>query len=646
MRAILALSRPQRASRALLFWGLPLWLAACAGSPSGTLSRPEGLAPEVTVVVGVPPTGVAGDDAGKDIAPERATGFQSRSAVSVARFGVVAAHPLAAQAGAEILRQGGSAVDAAITVQMVLGLVEPQSSGIGGGAFLLHWDGRRVEAWDGRETAPAAADERLFLRPDGRPLPIAEAVESGLSVGVPGAVAMLEAVHRVHGVLPWSRLFQPAMDLAEHGFPVSPRLHALLSADRALQQVPNAATFYYRPDGQPWPVGHRLKNPALAAVLRQVAGQGAAALLNGPVAADVVARVQGHAARPGRLAMADLAAYRPRERAPVCTLWRERWRVCGMPPPSSGHLAVMQILGQLERLPSAVAPLASPWLTRDPATGADAPSPSWLHVYMEAARRAYADRALYVADPDHVAPPGGAWEHLLDPDYLRARSADIGPVASASVQAGSPRSPRPVAWGPMPDQPEHGTSHVSIVDAEGRAVSLTTTIEAGFGSRILSDGGTGLPGGFLLNNELTDFSFLPTDAQGRPVANRVEPGKRPRSSMSPTLVFDAKDGRLVMTLGSPGGGVIVHYVAKALVGALEEALDLQRAADMANFATVGGAVLLEAGRFPLSTAEALRQRGHTVQAIDLTSGLQALQRTPRGWVGASDPRREGAVAGD
>ena len=573
--------------------------------------------------------------------PEGASGLQAKPGWSAQRFMVAAANPLATEAGYRILKAGGTAVDAAVAVQMVLTLVEPQSSGIGGGAFLLHWDGRQLQALDGRETAPAEVDERLFLGPEGRPLPFAQAVVGGRSVGVPGTVRMLEEAHRRHGRLPWAGLFEPAVALAEQGFAVSPRMHALLKAETALRQYPPAAAYFYRADGEPHPVGHVLRNPALAAVLRQIAARGSAALHQGPVAEDLVRRVREHPTNPGRMSLADLAAYTVQVREPLCTPWRT-WRVCGFPPPSSGHLAVMQILGIVDHLGAAV-----PGALSGGRPGAD-----FLHRYTEAARLAYADRALYVADPAFVPAPGGRWEQMLDPAYLRERAAQVGERSMGVATAGVPpawqraaSAPRPL-FAAQPAQPEGGTSHISIVDADGRALAMTTTIEAVWGARILADGGTGLPGGYLLNNELTDFSFAPADAQGRPIANRVQPGKRPRSSMSPTLVFDAASGALRMSAGSPGGAAIIHFTAKTLLGTLAFGLDAQRAIDLPNFGSLNGPTLLERGRLDAATVDALRARGHAVQEVEMTSGLQAIERTPSGWFGGADPRREGIAMGD
>jgi gamma-glutamyltranspeptidase/glutathione hydrolase len=565
--------------------------------------------------------------------PEGSSGYNEKPGWSAQRFMVAAANPLATDAGYQILKAGGSALDAAIAVQMVLTLVEPQSSGIGGGAFLLHWDGKALAAWDGREAAPAAADEKLFLMPDGKPMPFREAVVGGRAVGVPGVVRMLEAAHREHGQLPWAALFQPAITLAEQGFRLSPRLHTQLKAEQALRNDAQARAYFYGADGDPLPVGAVVRNPALAEVLRGIAARGSDALLTGPVAADIVKRVRGHATNPGRLTEADLGRYTAKKRESICTLWRMTYRVCGFPPPSSGHIAVMQILGMLERS----APVAQPLADK-------VPSADLLHAYTEAARLAYADRAQYLADPDFVQPPAGRWTSLLDDAYLKQRAALIGARSMGSAKPGVPAGGAS-AWAPQATQPESGTSHISIIDSQGRALAMTTTIEDVFGARLMSDGGTGKPGGFLLNNELTDFSFAPTDAEGKPIANRVQPGKRPRSSMSPMLVFDARDGRLLMSLGSPGGAAIIHFTAKTLLGTLAWGLDAQRAIDLPNFGSFNGPTVLERGRFPAATLDTLRARGHTVNEIDMTSGLQAIQRTSTGWFGGADPRREGVAMG-
>jgi gamma-glutamyltranspeptidase / glutathione hydrolase len=567
------------------------------------------------------------------VQPEAASGWTAKTGLTSQRFMVAAANPLATQAGDDILRAGGSALDAAIAVQMVLTLVEPQSSGIGGGAFLMHSGATGVQAWDGRETAPAAATGTMFIGADGKPAGYLQAVFGGRAVATPGVVKMLQAAHKQHGVLPWARLFERAVQLAESGFAVSPRLHSLLADDPLLRRDAQAAAHFYRADGAPHAVGHLLRNPALAAILRRIASEGSDALYRGTLAQDMVNRVQGHSV-PGTLGLADLAGYAPVQRPAMCTDWLLIYRVCGFPPPSSGHLTIMQTLGMLEKKSSTTAALTN-----------GVPGPDWLHVYLEATRLAYADRAQFVADPAFVAAPGGDWARLLDDRYLASRAALIGDQRMPSVAAGQPLA-QALNHAPMPAQTETGTSHISVVDGQGRAVAMTTSIEAAFGARVMSDGGTGLPGGYLLNNQMTDFSLTPTDAEGRPIANRIEPGKRPRSSMSPTLVFDRRDGRLLMTVGSPGGPVIIPFTAKTLLGALPWGLTPQAAIDLPNFAHLGGPVLLEKGRFSAATVDALKARGHAVVEVDLPSGLQAIQRTPGGLRGGADPRREGIALGD
>jgi gamma-glutamyltranspeptidase/glutathione hydrolase len=575
--------------------------------------------------------------------PEGRAVTSTQALVTARRHIAATGHPLASDAAQAILREGGSAVDAAVAAQMVLTLVEPQSSGIGGGALLMLWDGQRVQAWDGRETAPADADETLLLGPDGKALPFLRAAVGGRAVGTPGAVRMLEQLHRQHGRLPWARLFEPAIRLADEGFAISPRLHAQLKADPALRQDAQARAHFYAADGEPHPVGHRLRNPALAAVLRQLARDGSAALHDGPAARDIVRRVREHPTNPGRLQLADLQRYTPVQREPLCGLMNRRWWVCGFPPPSSGQMAILQMLGLMERLP--------PLPPEQARLQGGLPTAEWLHRYTEAARLAYADRAQFLADPDHVPAPAGRWSSLLDDDYLRERAALIGPTSLKRANPGKPkdnrqRSSEAPRFAPQLDGVEHGTSHIAIVDARGQAVSMTTTIEAVFGARVMSDGGTGLPGGFLLNNQLTDFAATPRNDAGLPVANRPGPLKRPRSSMSPTLVFDGQRGPLVLNLGSPLGQAIPHLVAKTLVASLEWGLDPLAAIQLPNVATFNGPTLLETGRYTAALRDALIARGHEVQENELASGLQVLRRMGEGWVGASDPRREGSVKGD
>lgn len=566
--------------------------------------------------------------------PEAPSGYTEKPGWATREFAVAAANPLATDAGYQILKAGGSAIDAAIAVQMVLTLVEPQSSGIGGGAFLLHYNGKEVEAFDGRETAPAAVDEKLFLAADGKPLPFAEAVVGGRSVGVPGNLRMLEMAHKQYGKLPWAQLFQPAIVLAETGFKVSPRLNTLAKGDAHLKKDPVAAAYFYKADGEPRDVGSVLRNPELAAVLRRVAAEGSRAFYQGEVAQAIVDKVQRHPTNPGKLTAADLAGYQPKKRAALCHDYRSHgrdYRICGFPPPSSGAIAVGQILGILNNTPAAGMQLQNGLPTAD-----------WLHLYTEAARLAFADRGQYVADPDFVQAPAGNWMSLLAPAYLSSRAQLIGQQSMKVAQPGTPGGTAS-SYAPSLAQPEYGTSHISIVDKQGNALAMTTTIEDQFGSRQMVKG-------FLLNNQLTDFSFTPADAQGRPIANRVQPGKRPRSSMSPTLVFDKASGELVMSGGSPGGALIIHYTAKTLYGVLNWGLTPQMAINLPNFGSTNGPTLLEEKRFPPATVEALRARGHEVREMNMTSGLQAITRgQAHGQIllfGGADPRREGIVLGD
>ena len=533
------------------------------------------------------------------------------------RHMVAAANPLAAQAGLEILRAGGSALDAAIATQLVLNLVEPQSSGLGGGAFLLHYEAasREVSAYDGRETAPAAATPELFLTPEGEPMKFWDAVVGGRSVGVPGLARMLELAHREHGRLPWAALFRPAIELAERGFPVSPRLHGLIARDKHLKTFPDTAAYFHDATGAPPAVGSLLKNPAFAQTLRRIAEGGADAFYRGPIAAAVVAKVRGAARNPGAMSLDDLAAYRAKRRAPVCAPYRV-WRVCGMAPPTSGGVAVLQILGVLEHFDLAkLEPNSAPA----------------VHLIAEASRLAFADRGRFLADSDFVEVP---LERLLDRDYLKGRAALISPAASL----GQARPGLPAQNGAMPAQAEPpSTSHLVVVDGAGNAVSMTSSIESGFGSRLMA-------GGFLLNNELTDFSFRP-EAEGRPVANRVEPGKRPRSSMSPMLVLDA-EGRLVLAIGSPGGSRIIGYVARALVAALDWGLDPQAAVALPHAINRNGPTDLEEGTALAALKPALEALGHRVRIRAMTSGLHAIAVTADGLEGGADPRREGVAVGD
>jgi len=545
--------------------------------------------------------GVSG--AAAQLPSEARTARVEKAAVVARHFMVAAAHPLAVEAGYSVLKRGGSAVDAAIAVQMILGLVEPSASGVGGGAFMLHWSekDRTLQTYDGRETAPAASRPDRFLDSDNKPQNFLEAAVSGRSVGVPGVLRMLELVRKQHGKLPWAELLQYAIVAAEKGFPMSPRLHAQLERDPFLREDPQARSIFYGAAGRPKPVGARIVNSEYAATLRSLSLEGVEAFYRGPIAADIVRAVSSHA-RPGDMTEADLAGYRALERDALCGTYR-LWVVCSMAPPSSGGVALLQILGLLERKGFA---RAAPQ------------SEAAVHLFAEASRLAFADRAKYLGDADFVPVP---LSRLLDSNYLNQRSSLI---TDRALQIAPP--------GGL----ESGTSHIAIADSEGNVVSMTTTIESIFGSRIMVRG-------FLLNNELTDFDFLP----GNP--NSVSPGKRPRSSMAPAIVFGA-DGGVRLAAGSAGGSFIIGYVAKTLAAALDWNLDIQAAIAAPNFGNRNGPTEIEQGSAYEAMAGPLRERGHDVQLIEMTSGSQGIERTGSraagGWRGGADPRREGIAKGD
>lgn len=565
--------------------------------------------------------------------PEMASGLLTRPGWTYSKQAVAAANPLAAEVGQSILAAGGNALDAAIAAQLVLNLVEPQSSGIGGGAFLLSWKEGELIAWDGRETAPAATTHNLFLDEEGKPLPFMAGVTSGKSVGVPGLLKMLQAAHKTHGQLAWQDLFQPAILLAKEGFAISPRLHLLLDKDPELRNNPAARAYYYQPDGSALPVGHLLKNPAMAAIFTQIANEGADAFYHGAIAKSIVAAVN-QAKLPGKMERSDLANYLPLAREALCGNWQE-YQVCGFPPPSSGQLAIMQLLGILDQV-------------ENPATASEESfyTAEGLHQYLAASNLAFADRALYVADPEFVEAPANNWLSLINPAYLQERASKIGEGFQGLAQAGKPENFKS-SYALQPEQPEYGTSHLSVIDAQGNGIAMTSSIEQAFGSRIFVDGGTGLAGGFFLNNQLTDFAFKPEDEQGKPVANRVEAGKRPRSSMSPTLVFSNPANELVASLGSPGGAAIIHFTAKTLLGSLGWQLAPQEAIELPNIASFNStASLLETKGFSAAMKAGLEAKGYQLQERDLTSGIQMLLVTPQGILGGADPRREGWVAGE
>ena len=545
--------------------------------------------------------------------PEGASGFAPVRSAVAEHVMVVTAHPEATAAATAILRRGGTALDAAIAAQLVLGVVEPQSSGLGGGGFLLLRDGRdgRLRAYDGRETAPRRASDAFARDASGRLLPFSRLVGDGRSVGVPGLLPMLALAHRRHGRLPWATLFEQAIGLAAEGFSVSPRLHRMLTEDPLLRNDPAAAQLFY-PGGGALAAGQRLRNPALAEVLRTVARDGADALQSGPLAEAIVGAA---AARSGVLEIGDLDGYRAVEREPLCA-YVLRYRVCGMPPPSSGGIAVLQVLSLASRAKDRLRA----------GTPAD-------HLLAEAGRLAFADRARYVGDPDYVAVPTAA---LVASDYLERRA---GLIDSEHAMTGPAQPGVPMPSLVREDGTDDGlpaTTHLSVVDAEGGAVALTSSIEAAFGSRIAVRG-------FLLNNQLTDFA-LADGSTGRPVANALGPGKRPVSAMSPTLVLDDA-GQVVAVLGSAGGPRIISQTARAAWMLLAEGRQPADVVAAPHLANRNGVTEVERGRYPAAARAGLEQRGHVVREEVMTSGLHLILRRDGRWHGAADPRREGEAAG-
>jgi gamma-glutamyltranspeptidase/glutathione hydrolase len=543
---------------------------------------------------------------------------------------VVSANPHASEAGRAILRAGGGAVDAAIAVQLVLTLVEPQSSGIGGGAFMLVYsaptrgDQGGITAYEGRETAPAAATPDMFLGANGRAESFGNVGVGGLAVGVPGALRMLEVAHREHGRLPWAELFAPAIELAENGFAVSPRLFSLLNGFKRFARGDDFRRYFYEANGEPHPVGYVLKNPEYAAALKVLAAAGGAEPMHtGELAAAIAAEVRDNNVRPGRMTAEDLASYRANTSAPLCTPYRA-WRVCGPQLPSSGGVTTQQVLGML-------AQFELPDIRTQPVQA--------IHLFAEANRLAFADRNLYLGDPAFVQTPVAG---LLDPSYLRARAALIDPAKAMPTIA--PGDPLPAAaWDYAPGRASErpSTSHFSIVDRFGDAVAMTTSVQGAFGSQLMV-------GGFILNNQLTDFDYVPA-VDGKPVANRIDGGKRPLSSMSPTMLLDER-GRLRLLVGSPGGTRIIGFVAQSIVGVVDWQLDVQQAVAAPHFLAEEGPIELEE-QTPLAAHEqALEALGHNVVVNGMNSGLHAIaieySRRGRVLFGGVDPRREGAALGD
>ncbi|MBA4095385.1 MAG: gamma-glutamyltransferase [Rhodospirillum sp.] len=534
-------------------------------------------------------------------------------------FMVATADPAASEAALAILRQGGSAVDAAIAAQAVLGLVEPQSSGIGGGAFLLHWDGvtRKLSALDGRETAPKNARPDLFLDADGKPVDFIDAALSGRSVGVPGVLRVLELAHRREGRLPWADLFQPAIALAESGFALPPQLAHAIAGDPRLKNDPEARAYFFDAAGNPRPAGTLLRNPAYAETLRAIAARGADAFYGGPIAQAILAEVNDDGIQ--HMSAMDLLDYRARERDVLCRPYRV-YAVCSTGPPTSGGIALLQILGILRNFD--LAPL-------DP-DGAPA-----LHLIAEASRLAFADRDRYVADADFARVPTAK---LLEASYLKARAGQIRSDRTlGEARPGKFTDPMIVAEASQRQVEPQSTTHFVIVDSAGDIVSMTSSIEMGFGSHRMV-------GGFLLNNQLTDFSFLPA-AGGRLVANRIEPGKRPRSSMAPAIVFD-QDNNPVIALGSPGGPNIIGYVAQALVEMIDWGRSPGQAAAAAHILNRNGPTLIETDTSALDLRDALEDLGHAVEERQLKSGLNIVQFKDGVMIGASDPRRDGIALGE
>ncbi len=581
--------------------------------------------------------------------PEVATGYRTdMTAVNTAHYAVATANPLATQEACEVLKDGGTAADALVAAQAVLGLVEPQSSGIGGGGFLLYYDAaaNSVQAYDGRETAPAAAGENYlrWISDSDRTEPKPDARGSGRSIGVPGILRLLMDVHQQHGKTAWRELFAPAVTLADDGFDISPRLaSAIADAAPALKLDPQAAAYFLNPDGSPKNADTKLTNPAYSKTLGVIASD-PQSFYTGDIAKAIVAAAADTSGgrTPSLMTTQDLAGYTAKQREPVCMPYRGK-DICGMPPPSSGGIAVAATLGILEHF------AMNEHKPTDMDLNGGKPSVMGVHLISEAERLAYADRDKYVADTDFVPLPGGTPNTLLNSDYLAQRAALISEQRSMGTAkpgefGASPSTPVPV--------PEHGTSQISVVDSQGNAAALTTTVESQFGSFHMVDG-------FILNNQLTDFSAEPVGPDGVPVPNRVEPGKRPRSTMAPTLIFEKsgeRRGPLFATLGSPGGAVIIQFVVKTVVGMVDWGMDPQQAVGMVDFGAANSPKTNVGGEHPnIDTADngdhdplvqGLRKLGHQVDLADQSSGLSAIVRGSSGWTGGADPRREGLVMGD
>lgn len=565
----------------------------------------------------ITPTSLAAQST-DSIAPEASTGLTKQSLVEGKDWMIASANPYASEAGAEMLRKGGNAIDAMVATQLVLGLVEPQSSGIGGGAFLVYWNAKQQEltTFDGRETAPLEVTPQLFQDDKGQPLKFYDAVVGGRSVGTPGTVKLMWDTHQKLGKLDWKTLFEPAIDLATNGFTVSPRLAKLIDNDQEfLQRSPAAKAYFFNQDGSPIKAGQQLKSPDYAKTLQAISEQGAVAFYQGKIAQDIVNTVRNETSNPGVLNLIDFTAYQVKEREPVCAPYRQ-YAICGMGPPSSGALALGQIMGVLSHYPISD-------------MGKDNVQ-SW-RLLGDASRLAFADRGKYMADSDYVPMPT---QGLLDKKYLEKRAELLkGKNALAETSAGSPPWSHANNYALDEAIELPSTSHFSIVDKDRNVVSITTTIENGFGSRLMV-------GGFLLNNELTDFSFR-SHVDGVPIANRIEPGKRPRSSMAPTIVME--NNQPYMAIGSPGGSQIIGYVAKTLVGHLDWGLNLQQAIDLPNMNNRFGSFELEKDTTAEAWGPKLEKLGFKIQVKELNSGVQAIKLQGNSLLGAADPRREGKV---
>ena len=570
----------------------------------------------------IAPFALFAQEAADAVQPETTISLNSKAAgtpVEAQDWMIVAANPLASQAGAKVLRRGGTAADAMIAVQTVLGLVEPQSSGLGGGAFLVWYDAESgaLTTLDGRETAPADATPRLFQDENGEPLKFWDAVVGGRSVGVPGTPALMERAHQKWGNQKWDTLFEDGIALAAGGFKVSERLAGMIARDSNRLVRFGGSSAYFYPAGVPLKEGKILRNPDYAETLRDLAKNRTMNFYNGDIAREIVRTVRNTSGNPGVLSMSDMRGYEVKERASVCAAYRAH-EVCGMGPPSSGALTVGQILGMLDGYDLA-------------ALGAENPQ-SW-RLIGDASRLAFADRGRYMADSDFVPVPV---KGLVDPEYLaqRAEALDGGP-ALETVSAGMPAFDHAMLWADDESIELPSTSHISIVDSYGNALSMTTTIENAFGSRLMVRG-------FLLNNELTDFSFR-THKEGVPIANAVAPGKRPRSSMAPTIVL--KDGRPVLVVGSPGGSRIIGYVAKTIVAHLDWGMDVQQAVSLGHAVNRFGTYDLEAGSAMEAMAPELEALGYKVKIRDLNSGINAIS-IGDSLLGGADPRREGVALGE